>query len=104
MSTLISSAEHVLAVGASDTVKVAQFVETSVLPLLKNAQTQTPTIEAVTSLVGLQAANIGRVGLAALGGVINAIDAAGVAAGGNGFKVTLGRAALRGCQGHRGGG
>ena len=32
MSTLISSVEHALAVAASDTVKVAKFVETSVLP------------------------------------------------------------------------
>jgi hypothetical protein len=48
---LITSIEHSLAVAASDTVKVAQFVETKVLPALKQAQAEAPTIEAVTALV-----------------------------------------------------
>jgi hypothetical protein len=38
MSTLISSVEHALATAASDTVKVAKFVETSILPALKQAR------------------------------------------------------------------
>jgi hypothetical protein len=38
MSALISSIEHSLATAASDTVKAAKFVETSVLPVLKKAQ------------------------------------------------------------------
>jgi hypothetical protein len=50
MSALISSIEHSLAVAASDTVKVAKFVEISVLPVLKKAQADQATIEAVTSL------------------------------------------------------
>jgi hypothetical protein len=37
MSALITSAEHALATAASDTVKVAKFVETRVLPVLKKA-------------------------------------------------------------------
>jgi hypothetical protein len=44
MSTLISSVEHALAVAASDTVKVAKFVETQVLPVLKKAQAEASTI------------------------------------------------------------
>jgi hypothetical protein len=43
----------------------------------------------VTSLVIPQAANIERAGFAALSVVINAIDAAGAAAGANGLNVSL---------------
>ena len=89
MSALINSVEHALATAASDTVKVAKFVETSVRPVLKSAQANESTIEAVTSLVSPQAANIDRAGFAVLGVVINALDAAGAAAGANGLNVTL---------------
>ena len=89
MSTLISSVEHALAVAASDTVKVAKFVETSVLPVLKSAQANASTIEAVTALVNPQAANVERVGFAVLGVVIKAIDDAGTAVTANGLNVTL---------------
>ena len=51
MSALITSVEHALATSASDTVKVAKFVETSVLPALKTAKAEESTIEAVTSLI-----------------------------------------------------
>ena len=43
----------------------------------------------VTSLVSPQTANIERAGFAVLGVVINAINAAGAAAGANGLNVTL---------------
>ena len=89
MSALISSIEHALATAASDTVKVAKFVETKVLPALKTAQAEAPTIEAVTALVSPQAADIERMGFAVLGVVIKAIDDAGTAAGANGLNVTL---------------
>ena len=61
MSTLITSVEHALAAAAQDVVKAAKFVETSVLPVLKKAQAEAPTIEAVTALVSLQAAKAGVV-------------------------------------------
>src|SRR5215471_13055906 len=67
MSALLNSTEHALAAAASDVVKVAKFVEQSVLPVLKKAQADPPTIEAVTALVSPQAANIERVGFAVLG-------------------------------------
>jgi hypothetical protein len=71
-------------------VKVAKFVETNVLPVLKSAQANQSAIESVTSLVSPQAANIERAGFAVFGVVINAIDAAGAAAAGaNGLNVTL---------------
>jgi hypothetical protein len=70
-------------------VKVAQFVETKVLPALKSASAQASTIETVTGLVSPQAANIERAGFAVLGVVINAIDAAGAAAGANGLNVSF---------------
>jgi hypothetical protein len=89
MTALIDSVEHALAVAASDTVKVAKFVETSVLPALKTAQANSSTIETVTSLVSPQAANIERAGFAVLDVVINAFDAAGAAAGANRLNVTL---------------
>jgi hypothetical protein len=76
MSALITSVEHALAIAPSDTVKVAKFVETSVLPVLKKAQADQSTIEAVTSLVSPQAANIERAGFAVLGVVIKAIASA----------------------------
>jgi hypothetical protein len=38
MSALLNSVEHALASAASDVVKVAKFVEPSVLPALKTAQ------------------------------------------------------------------
>jgi hypothetical protein len=63
MSALIASVEHALAVAASDTVRVAKFVDTQVLPVLKKAQADQSTIEAVTGLVSPQAANIERVRL-----------------------------------------
>jgi hypothetical protein len=62
LSALISSIEHALATAASDTVKAAKFVETSVLPVLKKAQADQGTIEAVTALVSPQAANVERAG------------------------------------------
>ena len=68
MSVLITNIEHARATAASDTVKVAKFVETSVLPVLKKAQAS--TIESVTALVSPQAANIERAGFAVLGVVI----------------------------------
>jgi hypothetical protein len=89
MSALITTVEHALAAAASDTVKAAKFVETSVLPVLKKAQADQSTIEAVTSLVSPQAANIERAGFAVLGVVINALDTAGAAVGANGLNVTL---------------
>ena len=56
-------------------------METKVLPVLKQAQAEAPTIEAVTALVSPQAADIERMGFAVLGVVIKAIDDAGAAAG-----------------------
>ena len=44
MSALLNSIEHALASAASDVVKVAKFVEQSVLPVLKKAQADAPTI------------------------------------------------------------
>jgi hypothetical protein len=41
MSALLSI-EHALASGASDVVNVAKFVETQVLPALKQAQAEAP--------------------------------------------------------------
>ena len=73
MTALITSVEHALATAASDTVKVAKFVETSVLPLLKKAQADQSTIEAVTALVSPQAANIERAGFAILGLVMHRV-------------------------------
>jgi hypothetical protein len=89
MSALLNSIEHAFASAASDVVKVAKFVEAKVLPALKQAQAEAPTIEAVTALVSPQAPNIERVGFAVLGVVIKAIDDAGTAAGANGLNVTL---------------
>jgi hypothetical protein len=89
MSALITSVEHALAVAAQDVVKTAKFVETSVLPVLKSAQANESTIESITSLVSPSAANIERAGFAVLGVVINALDAAGTAAGANGLNVTF---------------
>jgi hypothetical protein len=89
MSALISSIEHALAVAASDTVKAAKFVETSVLPVLKKAQADQSTIESITGLVSPQAANIERAGFAVLGVVIKALDDANAAAGASGLNVTL---------------
>ena len=89
MSALISSIEHAFATATSDTAKAAKFVETSVLPVLKKAQADSSTIEAVTSLVSPQAANIERAGFAVLGVVIKAIEDAGAAAGANGLNVSL---------------
>jgi hypothetical protein len=89
MSALISSIEHSLAAAAIDTVKAAKFVEVSVLPVLKKAQADQSTIEAVTALVSPQAANIERAGFAVLGVIIKALDDANAAAGANGLNVTL---------------
>ena len=89
MSALITSVEHALATAASDVVKVARFVETAVLPVLKTAKAEESTIEAVTSLISPSAANIERAGFAVLGVVIQALDTAGAAAGANGLNVTL---------------
>jgi hypothetical protein len=89
MSVLFTNVEHALAAAAQDVVKTAKFVETSVLPVLKQAQANQSTIESITSLVSPQAANIERAGFAVLGVIINAIDAAGSAASANGLNVSL---------------
>jgi hypothetical protein len=89
MSALLNSFEHALASAASDVVKVAKFVEQSVLPVLKNAQADAPTIQALTAVDSPQAANIERLGFAVLGVVIKAIEDAGAAAGANGLNVSL---------------
>jgi hypothetical protein len=89
MSAIITNVEHALATAATDTVKAAKFVEVSVLPVLKKAQADQSTIEAVTSLVSPQAANIERAGFAVLGVVINTLDAAGAAADADGLNVSL---------------
>ena len=89
MSALINSVEHALAAAAIDTVKAAKFVEVSVLPVLKKAQADQSTIEAVTALISPQAANIERAAFAVLGVVINALDAAQAAADANGLNVSL---------------
>ena len=54
-----------------------------------SASPEASTIEAVTSLVSPQAANIERVGFAVLGVVIKAIDDASTAAGASGLSVSL---------------
>jgi hypothetical protein len=99
MSALITSVEHALA-KASDMVKVAKFVDTQILPV---GAGRMPAIEAVTSLVSPQAANIERAGFAVLGLVIKALDDAGA-----GWckrpQRDSGRAARRGHQEHRGDG
>ena len=89
MSALITNVEHAFAIAAQDVVKTAKFVETSVLPVLKSAQANQSTIESITSLVDPNAANIERAGFAVLGVVINALDAAGTAAGANGLNVSF---------------
>jgi len=63
--------------------------------VLKSAPAKESTIEAVTSFVSPQAANIERAGFAVLGVVINVIDAAGAAAGKRPQRDP-GRAARRG--------
>ena len=60
MSALISSFEHALAAAAIDTVKAAKFVEVSVVSVLKKAQADQSTMDAVAALVSPQAANIER--------------------------------------------
>jgi hypothetical protein len=89
MSASISSVEHAFASAAGDVVMVAKVSEQSVLPVLKKAQADAPTTEAVTALVSPQAANIELVGFAVLGVVIKTVDDAGTAAGTNGLNVSL---------------
>ena len=89
MSVLITTLEHDLAIAAQKIVADAKFVETKVLPVLQKAQAQATTIESVTALVDPNAANIERVAFAVLGTIINAVQAAGAAAGANGLNVAL---------------
>jgi len=89
MTNLIQSTEHALAIAASDTVKLAKFVQAKVLPELIKAQANQATIEAVTSVVSPQAANIERVGFAVLGVIIKAIQDASNAANASGLNVSL---------------
>jgi hypothetical protein len=58
VSALINSVEHAFATAASDTVNVAKFVETSVLPVLKSAQANESSIEAVTSLTAANGSHL----------------------------------------------
>jgi hypothetical protein len=57
--------------------------------LLKKAQADQSAIEAITSLVSAQAANIERARFAVLGVVIKALDDANAVAGASGLNVTL---------------
>jgi hypothetical protein len=79
---LITTIEHAYAAAISDAKKVATFVRGAVLPALISVQAEASTIEAVTSLVSPQLANLERVGDAVLGAAIKAIEDAGSATGG----------------------
>ena len=87
--SLIKSLEHAYAVAAQDIVKSAKFVEHSVLPALQKAEANASTIESITSLVSPQAANIERVGFAALGAIIKLLEDANPAVNAGGVNITL---------------
>ncbi len=86
---LLQNAEHAFATAASDLVKVMHFVENTILPVLRTAQANEATVEAVTSLVSPSAVNVERVGFAVLGTVIKAIEDAQAAGTANGLNITL---------------
>lgn len=86
---LITTVEHVFAKAAQDVVTAAKFITTSVLPILKKAQADEATVEAITGLVDPQAVNIERAAFAVLGTVIKVIEDAGTAATAGGLSVSL---------------
>jgi hypothetical protein len=87
--SLITTVDHAYAAAAKDVVSAANFVQSKVLPVLKNASTQAATIEAITSLVSPAAANVERAAFAVLGTIIKSIEAAGAAAVAGGLNVQL---------------
>lgn len=92
--SLVSTFQHAYAIAISDIVKTSKFVETKVVPFLQQAQTQAATIEAVTSLVSPQAANIERVAFAVLGVVTKAVEDSIVAGKASGVNIELDEAVL----------
>ncbi len=86
---LLTSIEHAFATAASDVVKMAKYVEAKVLPALQKVEADAPTIEAITSLISPQAANIERVGFAILGSAIKAIQDAEAAGNAGGVNIAL---------------
>ena len=87
--SLIKTLGHAFAIVASDAVKAARTIETTVIPALKKANADAPTIEAITSLVSPQAAAIERTAFAVLGKALEANDAAVTAVGAGGLNITL---------------
>ena len=89
MSNLITTVEHAFAVAAQDVVKEAKLIQSKILPVLQKVETEASTVESITSLISPQAANIERMGFAALGAIISAIESAGAAAAAGGVSVSL---------------
>jgi hypothetical protein len=86
---LLSSFEHAFATAATDVVKTAHFIQTKIVPALKQAQANEQTVEAITSLIDPAAVNIERAAYAVLGVIIKAVEDAGSAAAGQGLNVQL---------------
>jgi hypothetical protein len=87
--SFIKSLETIYSDAAADVVKSAKFIAEKVLPVLEKASANASTVEAITSLVSPQAANVESAGFAVLGVVIKAIEDAGTAAGAGGLNVSL---------------
>lgn len=87
--SLIKTLGHAFAVVASDAVKAARTIETTVVPALKKANADAPIIEAISGLVSPQAAAIERTAFAVLGKALEAHDAGLAAAGAGGLNLQL---------------
>ncbi len=55
ITKIVQGTEHAIAAGWQDAIKIGHFVETSVVPALKQAQAEAPLIEKVAALGGPKA-------------------------------------------------
>jgi predicted negative regulator of RcsB-dependent stress response len=84
-----NSMEHALASWAKKVVEDARVITAAVVPVLKKAQANEQTIEAVTALVSPQAVVAERAAFAVLGKALKAVTDGQAAAAQNGINIAL---------------
>ena len=87
--SLISELKTAEQKAVSFLVTTAKEIENNVLPILKNAEANSSTIEAITALISPQAAKVEVAGYALLGVAITAIEAAEAAGNAGGINISL---------------
>ena len=74
MNNIIQTAEHLYASTAKELVAAYRFIQSKVIPALKDIDADASVIEAVTGLVAPEAVAVERAAFAVLGMVVDILD------------------------------